>query len=75
MGVRISPLAPNKEGKKMRASELILSLEMAIKTCGDLEIVGGYLSDDSGLEKVTLLDAKDCDAEYTGRKAVAIFLQ
>ena len=58
----------------MLASQLIKELQRIVATHGDLPIAGGYLTDDSGLREITLVDKNNCDAYQEGTQPVSIFL-
>lgn len=58
----------------MKASRLIVELEIIMRKYGDIPIVGGYLMDDSRLRLVTLVDKDGLDAELENTRPVGIFL-
>ena len=58
----------------MKASEAVRKLELIIKTCGDLPIVGGYVHADMPLRNIIMLDAQDVRT-FDPKKAVSIFLE
>lgn len=62
-------------GQPVRASQLIAALERHRRRYGDLPIVGGFISQDSPPTKLVALDADDGDVDYSGKPAVALFLE
>lgn len=59
----------------LRASHLIATLQRHRRRHGDLPIVGGQIDLDSPPRKIVALDAEDCDVDYSGKPAVALFLE
>lgn len=59
----------------MNIVELINRLQGIEQENGNLEIVGGVLHDDSGLNEVTILDADGCNIEHSNGTPVGIFLE
>lgn len=59
----------------MKASDLIERLKNIVEKYGDLPICGGYMSDDTPLEKVILIDELGLDAENEGSKPIEIFFE
>lgn len=47
----------------MRTSELMNRLAVIRLTYGDLPILGGYITDDSGVSKVSVLDHEGVEIE------------
>lgn len=62
-------------GPHVRASDLIAALQRHRDRFGDLPILGGFISQDSPPRKIVALDAEDCDVDYSGKPAVALFLE
>lgn len=56
----------------MKASELINQLKSIMDVHGDLEILGGYVSDDSGLDRAVTVDA---EGVASNRNPIGIFLE
>lgn len=50
----------------MKTSELIALLKRNHELYGDLPIIGGYMSDDTPLKTVFVLDKNGCDIEIEG---------
>lgn len=59
----------------MKISELVSELSLIQREVGDIEVLGGYLSDDSGVSRVSALNAEGCDIKLSGGKAVGVFLE
>lgn len=59
----------------MKILELIERLETIISKYGNLEIISGYLSDDSGLSNVTVLNEDGADLEEYGGKVEGVFFE
>lgn len=60
----------------MKASRLIAELQQMLATYGDLEIVGGYLADDRGPERVIPVTDDGTEAVPTDpRPATGLFLE
>lgn len=59
----------------MKASALMFELRQIINKHGDLPIVGGFLSHDSGLEHVVLVDENGINCETDNTKPYGIILR
>ena len=59
----------------MIVSELIDILSRIYTEDGDLEILGGFLSDDSGLREVSVLNEHGCDIATDGGDPVGVFFE
>ena len=59
----------------MKASTLIKLLENSIMAHGDLEVIGGTLSDDTPLRSVTIISSDGCEVFDNSEKAIGIFLE
>jgi hypothetical protein len=59
----------------MMVSDLIAKLRGISRRYGDLPFLGGYLTDDSGLRSVSVLNREGCVVEAIGSKPAGVFLQ
>ena len=64
-----------RDRKTMMASDLIAKLRGICRRYGDLPLLGGYLTDDSGLHSVEVLDRDGGVCEAIGSKPHGVFLQ
>lgn len=58
----------------LRVTELIAKLKKIDQEHGDLTIVGGYLTDDSGLSDVIVINEYGCDIKEEGGDVAGVFL-
>ena len=59
----------------MKASDFIDLLQHRVEQYGDLPIVGGYITDESGVREITAIDSDGCGVEETGGQPVGYFLE
>jgi predicted DNA-binding transcriptional regulator AlpA len=64
-----------RQRKTMMVSELIAKLRGICRRYGDLPLIGGYLTDSSGLHSVEVLDRDGCVCDAIGSKPHGVFLQ
>lgn len=59
----------------MKISDAIKQLEDLKKEHGDLEIVGGYVSDDTPPTQFIAVDEDGCACNFCKTKAVGVFIE